>query len=52
MLKSEINQFWAWIYEGEYVKTVESNKEILVLQRLGVSGVFTEYPKKIFHEMI
>ncbi len=42
---------WAWMYEGKYVKTVESKKEMEVLNKMGIEGIFTEYPEKFFNEL-
>ncbi|WP_282043470.1 glycerophosphodiester phosphodiesterase family protein [Winogradskyella flava] len=42
---------WAWMYEGEYVKTVESKNEIEAFEKMGIKGVFVEYPQKILNEI-
>ncbi len=40
-------KIWAWMYEGEYVKTVNSITEMKELGTLGIDGIFTEYPEKL-----
>ncbi|MCE7992377.1 MAG: hypothetical protein HEP71_10365 [Roseivirga sp.] len=40
-------KIWAWMEEGERVKTVENKAEVSVLEELGATGFFTEYPKAI-----
>lgn len=42
---------WAWTYEGECVKAVESKKEMDEFQYIGVDGIFTEYPEKLSNEL-
>ena len=42
---------WAWMYEGEYVKTVESKIEMEELGKIGVNGIFTEFPQKLSNEL-
>ncbi|MEO9853000.1 MAG: glycerophosphodiester phosphodiesterase family protein [Reichenbachiella sp.] len=42
---------WAWIHEGEKVKTVETLEQALSLYNQGVEAVFTDYPKKLFEEL-
>ena len=49
-------ELWAWVYESSDLdptkfKAVESIEELNSLKELGVSGVFTEYPKKISLEI-
>ena len=49
-------KLWAWIYESKDLdptkfKAVESIAELEALRGLGVSGVFTEYPKKLSNEI-
>jgi len=42
---------WAWMYEGEEVRTVTSLKQLEELKQLGVDGVFTACPLKLKGEM-
>jgi len=49
--KKRNKKIWAWLYEGECVKTVNSKKEMEVLLSLGVDGVFTGHPEKLFNEL-
>jgi len=42
---------WAWMYEGKHVKTVVSKTEMDALEKLGIEGVFTGYPEKLFSEI-
>lgn len=49
--KKRNKPIWAWLYEGEYVRTVESKSEMEELGKIGVSGVFTGYPRKLSNEM-
>lgn len=41
---------WAWIHEGEEVKTVETKEQAQNLYDMGVEAVFTDYPEKLFEE--
>ncbi len=50
-------ELWAWIYESSDLdptkfKAVESIEELEELKALGVSGVFTEYPRKLSIKML
>ncbi len=43
---------WAWLYESTNLdttqfKAIETADEYLALEKLGISGVFTEYPEKL-----
>jgi len=49
--KKRNKPIWAWMYEGEYVKTVESKKEMEALEKMGIDGIYTEYPEKLFNEL-
>ena len=49
--KKRNKPIWAWVYEGEYVKTVESKKEMEELGRIGIDGIFTGYPQKLSNEI-
>lgn len=42
---------WAWMYEGDYVKTVESKTEMEELGSIGVTGIFTGFPQKLSNEI-
>lgn len=43
---------WAWMYEGKEVKTVASVKEMETLREIGIEGIFTEYPAKLFKQIL
>jgi len=45
--KKRNKRIWAWMYEGDEVKTVNSIKEIEEMKTLGIDGVFTDYPERI-----
>lgn len=49
--KKRNKPIWAWMYEGGSVKTVESKYEMEELGKIGVNGIFTEYPQKLFDEI-
>lgn len=49
--KNRNKPIWAWMYEGEYVKTIESKKEMEALGKMGIDGIFTAYPEKLFNEL-
>lgn len=49
--KKRNRPIWAWMYEGECVRTVESKKEMEELESIGVDGIFTEYPEKLLNEI-
>jgi len=44
-------KIWAWLYEGEFIETVNSKSEMEALQDIGIDGIFTEYPEKLSDEM-
>ncbi len=46
-VKRRNRQLFAWVYEGEYVKTVDNLEEFEALKKLGVDGVFTDFPEKL-----
>ena len=45
--KKRNKKIWAWMYEGEEVRTVNSIDEIEKFRELGVDGIFTDYPEKL-----
>ncbi len=49
--KERKKEVWAWLYEGEYVKTVDTKQELLSLEAIGVDGVFTDFPEKLKSEL-
>lgn len=49
--KKRNKKIWAWMYEGEEVRTVNSLKEVEELKTLGIDGVFTGYPEKLNREL-
>lgn len=49
--KKRDKKLWAWMYEGEHVKNVDTKKELIELQTLGIDGVFTDYPRKLKSEI-
>lgn len=49
--KKRNKSIWAWMYEGEEVRTVNSLKEIEELKALGIDGVFTDYPARLKKEI-
>lgn len=54
--KKRNKKLWAWIYESKDLdptkfKAVETSGELQKLKKLGISGVFTEYPKKLSNEI-
>ncbi|MEE9362415.1 MAG: glycerophosphodiester phosphodiesterase family protein [Cellulophaga sp.] len=49
--KKRNKQLWVWMYEGSYVKNVDSQEELIALENLGVDGVFTDYPQKLNSEL-
>lgn len=40
-------RIWVWLNEGKEVITVNSKTELNALEKMGVDGVFTEYPTKL-----
>lgn len=46
-VKKRNRAIWAWIHEGEDVKTVETNDQAQDLYELGVEAVFTDYPERL-----
>lgn len=44
-------KIWAWMYEGKFVKTVNSKSEMEALYDIGIDGIFTEYPEQLSSEM-
>lgn len=49
--KSRHKPIWAWMYEGEEVRTITSVKELEELRELGIDGVFTGFPQKLKEEL-
>ncbi len=49
--KKRNKPIWAWIYEGEYVQTIESKSEMEELGKIGVNGIFTGFPQKLANEL-
>ena len=49
--KKRNKKIWAWMHEGEEVKTVNSVKEIQALKALGIDGAFTDYPERIKNKL-
>lgn len=49
--KKRNKKIWAWMYEGEEVRTVNTIKEIEELRELGIDGIFTGFPEKLKIEM-
>lgn len=49
--KNREKEIWAWLYEGEYVKNVDTREELEMLGKIGIDGVFTDYPEKLKSEL-
>lgn len=49
--KKRNKPIWAWMYEGEEVRTVNSVKEIEALKKLGIDGVYTDSPELLKSEL-
>ena len=49
--KKRKKKIWAWMYEGEYVTTVNSKIEMEELGKVGIDGIYTEYPEKLLNEI-
>lgn len=49
--KKRNKEIWAWMYEGEEVRTVNSVNQIEELKALGIDGIYTGYPEKLKKEM-
>lgn len=50
-VKKRNKQLWVWLNEGKDVITVNSNKDFKEMQKMGVNGVFTEFPMKLNKEL-
>lgn len=44
--KHRNKQIWTWMYEGEYVQTIESKKQMEELVEIGIDVIFTGFPQK------
>ena len=44
-------KLWAWIYEGDVVKTIETKDQYDHMKGLGVDGVITSFPSKLKQEL-
>ena len=44
-------RLWVWLNEGKEVITVNSKKELDELKKIGVNGIFTEFPSKLKEEI-
>lgn len=49
--KKRNKELWAWLYEGEIVKTIDNRIELQKMRELGADGVFTDFPKKLSKEI-
>jgi len=49
-VKRRNKRIWVWLHEGKEVITVNSQNQFLKLERMGVDGIFTEYPEKLAKE--
>ena len=49
--KKRNKKIWAWVYEGECVKTITSKKELQEFIKMGIDGIFTGYPEKLSLEL-
>lgn len=49
--KKRDRKIWAWMYEGETVRTVNSKTEMEQLRKIGIDGIFTEFPQKLSNEI-
>lgn len=43
---------WAWMEEGKIVKNVDNKQELISMQKIGVDGVFTDFPQQLMNEML
>ncbi|WP_024769607.1 glycerophosphodiester phosphodiesterase family protein [Aquimarina macrocephali] len=50
-VKKRNKTLWAWMYEGEIVKTVDDETELNEMKELGVHGIFTGFPKKLMNQI-
>ncbi|MFS4445372.1 glycerophosphodiester phosphodiesterase family protein [Maribacter sp. 2307UL18-2] len=48
--KKRNKPIWAWMYEGTYVKTIETKEEMELLRKIGIEGIFVEFPEKFLGE--
>ncbi len=49
--KKRNKKIWAWMYEGEEVRTVNSVNNLEKLKALGIDGIFTDSPEKLKKEL-
>ncbi len=49
--KKRNKPIWAWLYEGDHVRTIESKSQMDELRSLGIDGIFTGFPRKLFEEI-
>ena len=49
--KKRNKKIWAWRYEGVEVQTVNSKQAMEEFEKMGVQGIFTEYPEKLLAEL-
>ena len=49
--KKRHKPLYAWLYEGDIVKTVNTKRNHDRLMQIGVNGVFTDYPQKLANEL-
>ena len=50
-VKRRKKRIWVWLHEGKEVLTVNSQNQFLKLMDMGVDGVFTEFPEKLYDEL-
>lgn len=50
-VKTRDKRLWVWISEGKEVITVNSEKDLNELKKIGADGIFTEFPAKLNKEI-
>lgn len=50
-VKARDKRLWVWLNEGKKVMTVNSEKELNELEKIGADGIFTEFPAKLNGEI-
>lgn len=51
-VKKRNKSLWIWLNEGKKVITINSKKELSEFDKIGIDGVFTEFPNKLNKEIV
>ena len=50
-IKTRDKRLWVWLNEGKEVITVNTEKDLTQLEKIGADGIFTEFPARLKEEI-